>query len=400
MTIISAAITARSPNFETISTYTLANLSSYLDGYTTASDGYPNLFDILERISAGYIMNTMDFGKLHVVAGVRFEATQMNTMGYNVTLYGAGDPNCVDPTGCGVPVPEQTNPSYVDPLPSVSLRYALDSNPACAWSMAAASRVPTPTNWCPTSPRTTPPIPPTIAEGNPTPQPEHANNLRPALRTLPEVRGDHSGRVFLQADLDDTLISTSYTATSGQYDGRSRLAVAQRQPCATLRFRGLVPAAADLSSRPACRLRNHGQLRLDGFKGQHIPGRPDSPALQHQVPSVWNISPDYTAAALPPASACLITPRTFTITSISPTRIRVDLGPRGPNGDIYTLAHLQVDAQASVRLGHGITAMVYGLNLTNEVFGYYQGSPIFVNQQEWYKPTFALGLRYSFNHEK
>ena len=44
--------------------------------------------------------------------------------------------------------------------------------------------------------------------------------------------------------------------------------------------------------------------------------------------------------------------------------------------------------------------MVYGLNLNNEVFGYYQGSPIFVNQQEWYKPTFALGLRYSFNHEK
>ena len=25
-------------------------------------------------------------------------------------------------------MPEQTNPSYVDPLPSVSLRYALDSN--------------------------------------------------------------------------------------------------------------------------------------------------------------------------------------------------------------------------------------------------------------------------------
>ncbi len=78
----------------------------------------------------------------------------------------------------------------------------------------------------------------------------------------------------------------------------------------------------------------------------------------------------------------------------------VNLGPRGPNGDIYTLAHLQVDAQASVKLGHGIEVMAYGLNLTNEVFGYYQGSPIFVNQQEWYKPTFAFGARYSFNHEK
>jgi len=77
----------------------------------------------------------------------------------------------------------------------------------------------------------------------------------------------------------------------------------------------------------------------------------------------------------------------------------VNLGPKGPNGDIYTLAHLQVDAQTSVRLGHGISVMVYGLNLTNEVFGYYQGSPIFVNQQEWYKPTVAVGFRYSLNRE-
>ena len=51
------------------------------------------------------------------------------------------------------------------------------------------------------------------------------------------------------------------------------------------------------------------------------------------------------------------------------------LGPNGPSGDIYTLPHLQLDAQASVRLGHGLTAVVYGLNLTNEVFGYYHGQP-------------------------
>jgi hypothetical protein len=38
--------------------------------------------------------------------------------------------------------------------------------------------------------------------------------------------------------------------------------------------------------------------------------------------------------------------------------------------------------------------------MTNEVFGYYQGSPIFVNQREWYKPTYAGGLRYNLNREK
>jgi len=44
--------------------------------------------------------------------------------------------------------------------------------------------------------------------------------------------------------------------------------------------------------------------------------------------------------------------------------------------------------------------MAYGLNMTNEVFGYYTGSPIYVNQREWYKATYAGGFRYTFNREK
>ncbi len=44
--------------------------------------------------------------------------------------------------------------------------------------------------------------------------------------------------------------------------------------------------------------------------------------------------------------------------------------------------------------------MISGLNLTNEVFGYYTGSPIFVNQREFYKSDYAAGFRYSFNREK
>jgi hypothetical protein len=36
------------------------------------------------------------------------------------------------------------------------------------------------------------------------------------------------------------------------------------------------------------------------------------------------------------------------------------------------------------------------LNLNNEVFGYYQGSTPFVNQREYYKPTYTGGLRYNF----
>jgi hypothetical protein len=46
-----------------------------------------------------------------------------------------------------------------------------------------------------------------------------------------------------------------------------------------------------------------------------------------------------------------------------------------------------VDAQGSCYLGKAFTAIVSGLNLNNEVFGFYHGSPQYLVQREYYKPT-------------
>jgi hypothetical protein len=69
-------------------------------------------------------------------------------------------------------------------------------------------------------------------------------------------------------------------------------------------------------------------------------------------------------------------------------------------GDVYLYSHFQVDAQGSVYLGKGFTATVAGLNLNNEVFGFYQGSPRFPIQREYYKPTYTFGLRWDLRREK
>ena len=42
-----------------------------------------------------------------------------------------------------------------------------------------------------------------------------------------------------------------------------------------------------------------------------------------------------------------------------------------------------------------LSVVVYGLNLNNEVFGFYNGSPQYVVQREFYKPTFAIGVRFN-----
>jgi hypothetical protein len=60
---------------------------------------------------------------------------------------------------------------------------------------------------------------------------------------------------------------------------------------------------------------------------------------------------------------------------------------------------LQVDAQASFRMYRGLHFVVAGLNLTNEVFGFYQGSPLYPIQREYYKPSYIFGLRYTLSNE-
>ena len=77
----------------------------------------------------------------------------------------------------------------------------------------------------------------------------------------------------------------------------------------------------------------------------------------------------------------------------------VPLGKKGPLGDIYLYAHTQVDAQGSFRLYRGLDLIVSGLNLTNEVFGFYQGSPQFPIQREYYKPSYSFGLRFNLGGE-
>jgi hypothetical protein len=47
----------------------------------------------------------------------------------------------------------------------------------------------------------------------------------------------------------------------------------------------------------------------------------------------------------------------------------------------------------------GLQVVASGLNLSNEVFGFYNGSPIYPVQREYYKPTTSFGLRWTVSSE-
>jgi outer membrane receptor protein involved in Fe transport len=128
-----------------------------------------------------------------------------------------------------------------------------------------------------------------------------------------------------------------------------------------------------------------------------LPGRSDKPALLRQAPHTWNVSPTYDRGRVSLRVGLAYNGANIYSYGYSDG---ADLGIKGPNGDQYLYAHFQVDAQASVRMSHGLSAVIYGLNLNNEVFGFYQGSPIYVAQREYYKPSFAAGLRWNLQPER
>ena len=111
----------------------------------------------------------------------------------------------------------------------------------------------------------------------------------------------------------------------------------------------------------------------------------DSPTLLRQAPNTWNISPDLRSAATYSMRAGYqLQRREHLRLPVPEPEQRWDAdrpgdltagGVKGPGGDIYLYPHLQFDVQGTVHVASTVSVVAYGLNLNNEVFGFYNGSP-------------------------
>src|SRR5262249_6873648 len=86
---------------------------------TSRQGADPAAFSLIEKVSAGYVMNTIDFNKIRLVAGVRFEGTNLDTK-----------TPLLDPNSGAVVGSFNAGGSYVKVLPSASIRYALTNDTA------------------------------------------------------------------------------------------------------------------------------------------------------------------------------------------------------------------------------------------------------------------------------
>ena len=131
-----------------------------------------------------------------------------------------------------------------------------------------------------------------------------------------------------------------------------------------------------------------------GFGG----GRPDHPTLQRQAPNTYNAGLTYDKARFSGRFGLSHNDANLYAYNYSGDSTQIKdpvVGLKGPGGDVYLYAHTQYDVQGSYRMVKNLQLVVSGLNLSNEVFGLYQGSEQYPIQREYYHPSAIFGLRWS-----
>ena len=394
----------RDPNFY-FGNYALPPLSSYnkilgtiaanpsaitLDIDSTHMRSDPNNYHTIERIYAVYAMNTISFGRARVETGMRIETTKSHFTGYNVLFGTVPDPvtgalyqSTTAVTGDNL---------YVNVLPSVNFQYAFTPNTILRAGYGRGIARPNFSD-----------LPPFALEsdtdgqitvGNPKLKATTANNFDIlAERYLTRVGRIQAG-IFYK-DLRGPIFQVPTTLTSGALSGFTQFQPINGTSAHIFGFEAAYQQLFTFLPGLMSGIGASANYSRTTSKAA-VPGRSDDPALARQGPNNWNVGVTYDKKRLSTRFGVTHNDAYIYQYNFQPG---ADLGIRGPNGDNYTYAHTQLDLQGSYRIRGGLKFIASALNLTNEVFGFYYGSPQYPNQREFYSRTYSFGLRWSNSKE-
>ncbi len=386
-------------SFDLLTADLAANPTSYtLDEGTTHLQSDASNYNLQERVTAGYIMNTLDLSsRLHLQTGLRIEATSTSDTGYLVVNDANG--NYVSTT------PQNGSGSYINPLPSVQLRYTFNGNADIRAVYGRGISRPDPYQLVPYITVDQSATPYAVNIGNTALVAEHANDYDILYeKYLPSVGMIETGYFYKQITrpiyAQQSIIPATGSPLSQAYAGDN---VLQQVNGDHAHVQGVEFAYQQHMTYLPGVLRD---ARIDAnvtyteSRNYNLTNRTDSPALVGQAPLSWNIGPSYaTKRAVVTMGISHNGANIYAYQYQSTGPAAVDFGITGPNGDNYFYAHTQVDAKATYYLGKGFTAEAIGENMNNAVFGFYNGSPQYMVQREYYKPTYSGGLRWTQHHE-
>jgi TonB-dependent receptor len=153
----------KSYNFTNTPDYTKVRSFVLASGLLTSTGVNSSNFDLIERVSAGYLMNTLDITpRVRFVAGVRFEATHVATESF-------------DPVTTTISLPGGSD--YLDVLPSASLRFGVGKDSAIRAVFSRGLSRPDPQDIAQASgPLDNTQTPNVVTLGNPNLKAEYSNN--------------------------------------------------------------------------------------------------------------------------------------------------------------------------------------------------------------------------------
>ncbi|HKN74090.1 MAG TPA: TonB-dependent receptor, partial [Candidatus Acidoferrum sp.] len=305
-------------------------------------------FDYVEKVSAGFVMDTIDFNRVRFVAGVRLEGTNLDT----ATPAFDSNNNFLGNT--------LMNGSYLKVLPSASVRFDLGHDTDLRVVYSRALSRPDPQDIAQALSVTLNQTPLLASLGNPALKAETANNYDVLMEHYLKPFGMIQGGFFYK-QLYEPIVTQSFQKENYTPDPANSL-----YPVGTWIVSQPVNAGSGwLAGFECAYLQNFTSLpgALSGLglsanysytnsQASGLPGRSDSPRLLRQAPNTFNISPTYDHGRL-----SLRVGMTYNGASIYAYQYQDGTdgstptpgGLHGPDADTYLYAHFQLDAQASIR---------------------------------------------------
>jgi len=367
-----------------------ANPGSFTeDTVSESKKSLPNNWDTHEMIPAFYGMDTLDIGHLRMIGGVRVEVTKEDFSGLQVAQ---GSLTATKTGG---------NNTYVDFMPNAQAKYTFGTNQDLR---AVYGRGVARPNYGD--------LPPFIlvngtknqvSLGNPSLLSTRANNFDLLYENYLKSVGFVSAGFFYK-QLSNPIVTVQFPYTLSPFAGYTATQP-RNLPSAHIgglelgwqeHFKGLPYGLNGLgimanytysfsqAQNPYC---------CTNASGNAVTRKV---ALDRQAPNTFNINTTFDTKKLSVRLGISYNEANIYAYnfggSVNDTTIN---GQKGPGGDVYLYGHTQIDTQVSYALPYNLKLTASGLNLKNEVFGFYQGGPAYPIQREYYHPSYLFSLKWT-----
>jgi TonB-dependent receptor len=358
--------------------------------FTSQSDAVRNAlasFNGSERIYAGYVMNTVEFGRLRVNVGLRLEATHSSYTGHVAATDSA--------TGATTVSQVSGTQNYTDVFPSVQLRYGVDANTNVRVAVTRGIARPNYSDLAPSLQGNVNSIYQhqysNLSAGNPDLRPERAWSYDLLFeRFLPSFGGVLSGGVFYKS-LSDVILTRNFVyrgpfapfdgfyGTEPGNGGSGHLVGVEADWVQHLTFLPGVLAGLGFDVNWT---HTDSKVLVDPASGREAP-------LLRQAPDIANAALLYDHGSVSARVAW---------TYNGPYIGAYGDGSATANGDNYFERHSQIDASLIYNVTPAVQMQLQALSLNNAEFGFFNGTPDhqFNVQREYYGRTFYLGMKYGF----